>query len=126
MPIVETVHSTLRWVIVLVAVVAAVKFALGWWRGGRYGGMDRGLSSGFSGLMDLQALLGVALLVLKGITPLRLEHAGTMIVAVVVAHLPMRWKNAPDAVRYRNGLFAVLGALLLVSLGIALLPESSG
>jgi len=80
---------------------------------------------GFSGLMDLQALLGVILLFglsSGGFPGYRMEHLTTMLLAVIVGHLPMRWKNAPPALRFRNGLFCILGALLLVLVGIARLP----
>jgi len=51
------VHSFIRWIIMAVAVVAIVKFAVGWAANSLFKGMDRGLASGFSGLMDLQVLL---------------------------------------------------------------------
>ena len=37
MQILLMIHSIVRWLIVLVAIVAAVKFALGWLRGGTFG-----------------------------------------------------------------------------------------
>ncbi len=127
MDILLVVHSYLRWLILLVAVIAAVKFAIGWLRGGAFKGMDRGLASGFSGLLDLQVTLGLILMVWMGLAgagfPMfRVEHAITMIVAAVVAHLPARWKNAADKVRFRNTLFCVLGALLLIYVGVMSLP----
>lgn len=120
-------HSYLRWLVLLVAVIAVVKFAIGWLRGGAFKGMDRGLASGFSGLMDLQVTLGLILMIWTGLAGVgfpmfRIEHAGTMIVAAVVAHLPARWKNAGDKIRFRNTLFCVLGALLLIFFGVMSLP----
>ncbi|MBI3153172.1 MAG: hypothetical protein HYZ21_13630 [Chloroflexi bacterium] len=120
-------HSYLRWLILLVAVIAVIKFAIGWLRGGSFKGMDRGLASGFSGLMDLQVTLGLILMIWTGLAGVgfpmfRIEHAGTMIVAAVVAHLPARWKNAGDKIRFRNTLFCVLGALLLIFFGVMSLP----
>ena len=128
MGIVLMLHSIVRWVIVVVALVAIVRFTLGWLRHGQYGGMERGLASGFSGLMDAQVLLGIIFLLWSGLTgagfpAYRLEHAGALIVAAIVAHLPLRWKNAPDAIRYRNTLAAVVGSLALVVFGVALLPQ---
>ncbi len=120
-------HSHLRWLVLLVAVIAVVKFSIGWLRGGEFKGMDRGLTSAFSGVMDLQATLGFILFIWMGVTGLgfpmyRIEHAVTMIIAASVAHLPARWKNAADGIRFRNGLFCILGALLLVYLGVMRLP----
>ncbi|MFN8384446.1 MAG: hypothetical protein U0V02_21080 [Anaerolineales bacterium] len=127
MNILLMIHSIVRWLIVLVAVVAVVKFALGWLRGGEFKGMDRGLSSGFSGLLDLQVTLGLILMIWTGLAGVgfpmfRIEHATTMIIAAVVAHLPARWKKATDSIRFRNTLFCVLGALLLVYVGVMRLP----
>ena len=50
-----------------VAVVAIVKFAIGWAANSLFKGMDCGLASGFSGLMDLQVLLGLIYFIWNGI-----------------------------------------------------------
>ena len=118
------IHSILRWLIVIVGVVALVKLGLGWLRGQAFAKMDRGLLSGFSGLMDLQMLLGLIFLIGDGIAgsgfpTLRIEHAVTMILAVAVTHLPARWKKADDKTRLRASFWAVLGARLLVYVGVA-------
>lgn len=120
-------HSHLRWLVLIAAALAVVKFAHGWLTKSEFKRIDRGLSAGFSGVMDLQAALGLVLIVWMGAAgmgfPLyRIEHGATMILAAVVAHLPARWKRADDDVRFRNALFCVLGALLLVYLGVARLP----
>lgn len=122
-------HSYLRWLIVIVAITAIVKFAIGWLRGGAFKGMDRALAAAFSGTLDLQATLGLINLLWLGFsadgggfTRQRLEHAFIMILAAVLGHLPARWKNSPDGVRFRNAFFCILGALLLIYIGVATLP----
>ena len=127
MQILLMIHSYVRWLIVLVAIAAVIKFALGWLRGGQFKGMDRGLASGFSGLIDPQATLGLILMLWSGFSGVgfpmfRIEHATTMVIAAVVAHLPARWKTAADKTRFRNTLFCVLGALLLIYVGVMRLP----
>ena len=127
MNILLTVHSALRWLILIVAVAAIVKFLIGWLRRSPFTGMDRGLMSGFSGLMDLQATLGLILLLWGGFAGMgfpryRIEHGFFMILAAVAAHLSARWKNAEAAVRFRNDLFLILASLLLVVIGISVLP----
>jgi preprotein translocase subunit SecY len=129
MSVLLTIHSYVRWLIVIVAVIAAVKFAIGWLRGGAFKSMDRGLTSGFSGLIDLQVTLGIILLVWSGLAGVgfpmyRIEHAVTMIIAAVVAHLPARWKNADDKTRFRNSLFIVLDVLIIIFIGVMRLPQT--
>jgi hypothetical protein len=119
-------HSLVRWVIVLVAIVAAVKFAPGWLRGGAFGKMDKGLASGYAGLLDLQGALGLIYLLWDGYAgggwPLgRLEHTGLMIVAIVLAHLSARLPAANDKLRFRNLFLGVVGSLVLIVLGVALI-----
>lgn len=122
------IHSAIRVAILVFAVIVILKFGFGWLAKGSFGGTDRGLQVAFSSLMDVQALFGLVLLLGGGFSgvgfPLyRIEHAVLMIIAVVVAHLPARWKDASDAVRYRNSLFAVIASLLLVLAGIASLGQ---
>lgn len=127
MNILLSIHSIVRWLIVAVGVIALVKFAIGWLGNGRFSGMDRGLTSGFSGLIDLQATLGLVFLLWSGFAgdgfPMyRIEHAITMILVVVVAHLPARWKKSPDKIRFRNSLAVVVGTAVLIFAGVASLP----
>jgi uncharacterized membrane protein YphA (DoxX/SURF4 family) len=127
MTILFMAHSGLRYLILLVAAIAVVKFAIGWLQGSEFKGMDRGLTSAFSGLMDLQVTLGLIFLLWDGFTgrgfPLfRIEHAVVMVIAAVVAHLPMRWKNTEPKRRFRNTLFTIIGSLLLVIVGLLMLP----
>lgn len=127
MDILLMAHSGLRWLVLLIAVIAIVKFLAGWMSRSRFTGMDRGLMAGFSGLMDLQVMLGLILLVWSGMAgagfPLyRIAHGSIMILAGVVAHLSVRWRNAEDLVRFRSSLFLIVGSIILVLLGIVVLP----
>jgi hypothetical protein len=128
MSVLLTIHSVVRWVIVIAAVVAAAKFAIGWLRGGAFQSMDRGLASGFSGLIDLQVTLGIIYFIWNGLAAegfpmFRIEHAITMIIAAVVAHLPVRWRNADDKTRFRNSLFIILDVLIIIFIGVVRLPK---
>lgn len=120
-------HSGLRWLVLLLAMIAIVKLLVGWLRGSQYTGLDRGLMSGFSGLMDLQVTLGLVLLLWSGFTgagfPLyRIAHGLVMILAAVLAHMSARWRNAEGPVRIRRNLFVVATSIVLVLVGIAVLP----
>lgn len=125
MEFLETLHGEIRWLIALVAVIAIVKFAVGWLRRSNYDErIDRGLMTGFTVLMDINVTLGIILIVTLGVTQsfwpgYRFEHALTMIIAAVIAHTSIAWRNSPDDTKkYRNNLLAVLGALLFVFIGV--------
>ncbi len=120
-------HSLVRWAIVAVGVIGLVRYALV--MTGRMPGnkMDRGLMSGFTGLMDLNVLLGLIYLLWSGLaTPIgfpfqRLEHAVTNVIAVVVAHIfaARAKKAADDKVMARNNLLGIVVSLVLVVVAVA-------
>ena len=119
-------HVALGLLILVFALVAIVKYLIGWLGKGQFKGMDRGLMSGFSGLMDLQATVGILLLLWvalagEGLPLSGILHGVIMIAAAVVAHLPARWKNADDVTRFRNNLFTIVAALIVVFIGISVI-----
>ena len=125
MAILLEIHSILRWLIVLVGFTAIVKFLVGMARKSTFGKMDRGLSSGFSGLMDLQVTLGLLYFLITGFGgagfPLyRIEHLTTMLIAAVIGHAPSMFKKAPN--KHARAFYAVIGALILVVIGVYRLP----
>jgi hypothetical protein len=123
MAVVLIIHSLVRWLFVILAVAVAVKFAIGWLQNKEFTKMDRGLLAGLTGAIDLQLLLGLILLIGDGqYTSRQLEHAFTMILALLLLHImPRRWREAESAIRFRNNLAVVLVALLLIILGVAAL-----
>ena len=127
MNVIARIHSLLPWAIMLVAALSIIRFALGWLRGLKFSGMDRGLNAAFSGLLDLQTMIGLIFFLWTGFAAdffprYRFEHLGLMLLAAAAAHLPAMWKKKDDRTRFRNGLLSVLLALLLVYLGVTLLP----
>ena len=119
------IHSIVRWLIVVVGIVAIIKFAIGWARKSAFDKMDRGLSSGFSGLMDLQVMLGLLYFLITGFGgvgfPLfRIEHLVTMLLAAAAEHAPAMFKKANN--KFAVALGAVVVALLLVYVGVMRLP----
>lgn len=119
------IHSLVRWLIVFVGAVALVKFAIGLAQNSAFGKMDRGLSSGFSGLMDLQVLLGLIYFLITGFggvgfPAFRIEHAVTMFIATGVAHTPAMFKKATN--KYAVALGAVIVTLILIYIGVSFLP----
>ncbi len=119
MDILLWLHSYVRWLVVLVAIIAAVKFAVGWLQKQKPAAMDRGLMSAFSGLVDLQVLLGLVLLIGSGIYSMqRIEHAGTMIIAAVLAHLPMLWRKGDSPNVLRNNFLVIVAVMILIVAGV--------
>lgn len=117
-----TFHSHFRWLILLSAVVVVVAYLAGILGKREFSRVDRLLGSSFVGLIDVQALLGIILLGHRIATGLLnhhvAEHAVTMILAVVLAHLPARWRQAESGVRFRNSLLCYSGGLTLLAVGI--------
>ncbi len=127
MEFLATAHSILRWIILLAGLAALARFLIGWQRGGQFAGLENGLRNGFTGLMDLQLLLGAVILFVTGFggagfPAYRLEHTFYMVLAVIAAHLQARWKASPDDIRFRNSSLSILAALVLIFVGVARLP----
>ncbi|MFN2222631.1 MAG: hypothetical protein ACK2UH_08775 [Candidatus Promineifilaceae bacterium] len=118
-----TLHSINRWIIVVVAVAALIKFLIGWLQNSNYQRVDRILMAAYSGLLDLQLLMGIILLINHRFARRPLEHAITMIIAIALAHASRVWRDKPDRVRYRNNFLAILIGLLLIIAGVAILPQ---
>lgn len=120
-------HSDVRWLVLFVGGFAILKFGWGWWRGSAFKGFDRALTAAYSGLIDLQAVLGIVFFFWSGYTGdgfprFRFEHAFAMLLALIAAHLPARWRNLEDRIRFRRTLFAILASVALILTGISTLP----
>jgi hypothetical protein len=118
-------HSVVRWIIVITGFGAIVKFLIGMARRDKFGKMDRGLSSGFSGLVDLQVTLGLLYFFITGFGGVgfpmfRIEHMAAMLVADAVAHAPSMFKKAAN--KYVVSFYAIIGALILIVIGVGRLP----
>lgn len=121
------VHSLLRWLVAIVALVAVVRFGYGWLTKQSFQKMDRGLMSGLAGMVDTQLLLGIILLVGLGFSGReRWEHAFTMVLVAVLGHLPLRWKNASDTNKFRNNFITVVVMILLVIAGVWVIRPGLG
>lgn len=120
-------HSLVRWVIEIVSAIALIWFLLVWLRGLRSERLDRGLMAAFSGVIDIQVFLGIIYILWSGFAGAgfpryRIEHAIIMIVAAVLAHLSVRWRDSDYRLRARNNLFLILGVMVLVIIGLSRVP----
>ena len=126
--IVLEIHSGVRWLLVAVSLISLVWFVLVWQRVTRNENADRSLMAAFSGLLDLQVLIGLILILWSGFAGFgfpryRIEHAFMMIIAAVDAHLSARWRNAEMHIRARNNVALIVGVLVIVYIGVSLLPQ---
>ncbi len=126
--IVRYTHSIVRWIVVVITVVAIIKLIAGVVQGNAFDALAQRLMLAFSMGVTLQWVVGLVLLVSLGsVTGFGFrhfwEHAGIMTVAVALAHMHNRWKNASDSTRYRASLAIVVIVLVLVFAGVALLPQ---
>jgi hypothetical protein len=122
MEILVGIHGLVRWLVVLVAVIAVVRYALVMAGKAQSSGMERGLMSGYTGLLDLNVLLGVIIIIGLGEWEVvQIEHAVTNIIAVVVAHIfAQRAKKIEDPkLKARTSLLGVVISILIIVVGVA-------
>jgi hypothetical protein len=81
------VHSHMRYLVLLAAVVALVAAAAGMRRTTGNRGPERGTMAAFVGVVDIQVLLGLVLLALFPFYPALIGHIVMMVVAAVTAHV---------------------------------------
>lgn len=109
-----SLHSIVRWAIVIIGVIAVVRAFIGWFGGRQWQQLDDRLGLGFTTTMDINLLLGLLLYFLSPLTRSALqdfgaamgnsalrffavEHALLMVIAVVLAHIGRaRSKKAGD------------------------------
>ena len=116
-------HSINRWLIVVAAIVALVVYAMTWLNNSPMGQNRRPMMI-YTGLMDLQVLLGAIVLVGMAAYPrYQLEHATTNLIAVLLAHFLPRLRAATPQAQARNNVLAVVVSLLIIIAGVAVLPQ---
>lgn len=116
-----TIHGEIRWLVALMAAIIIIKFLIGWLGKKQYASLDRTLLTIYTILMDINVLLGLILLFFApgGFSGPRLEHATTMILAAIAAHMTAVWRKSDDSsTKYRNQLLMVLLSVLLVVMGV--------
>ncbi len=124
MDMILTTHGHLRWVLALVAVIALVRFLIGWFGGGKVTAVDKTLGQILAWSMTLQLVLGVINLVnlisVGAFNAARhIEHLTYGVLAVGLSHaLPLRKEEREDGARFRSAAIMTLAALLLVVLSV--------
>lgn len=80
-----SLHSAVRYLVLLAGVVAII-IALVRLKAGTTGDPGRIAGAAFTGLLDLQVLLGIGVLLTRPFYPALIGHLTMMILAVAVAH----------------------------------------
>lgn len=136
--LVLSLHSIVRWAVVIVGVIAVVRAFIGWFGGRQWQQLDDRLGLGFTSVLDINLLLGLLLYFFfsplttnafkdfgaaMGNSSVRfflVEHSLVMIVAVVLAHIGRsRSKKASEdkskfkqaAIFFGVAMLAVLAAI---------------
>lgn len=115
-------HSGLRWLIVVAAVAAVIFFGYSWLAKKYNKKPARILTAAYSGMLDMQVLLGLIFMFMTGVSRYRLEHMSVFIGVAVLAHLPRKWRDGADEIYFRNTFITVLATLVLIFVGVAVLP----
>ena len=112
-------HSGLRYLVLLAGIAALVMLAIDL-SAKRQSGAARGLTAAFTGLLDLQVLLGIALVVGGVYYGALMGHLMMMILAVGAAHATsILAKREPDARKATIARLAgVIAAIVLIIVGI--------
>ncbi|PKO06391.1 MAG: hypothetical protein CVU41_06625 [Chloroflexi bacterium HGW-Chloroflexi-3] len=127
-----SLHNVIRWVVLVLGVVLVVRSILGWMKKWDYQERDRKLTPFFSGVYDLQILLGIILFFTKGWGSVLMnaggevmktsvqrffavEHWTLMIVAAVLIHIgSAQVKKATENIKkYKRATIWFTIALLL-------------
>ena len=113
------VHSGVRYLVLFAGVIALVWFAWGKARNRPFGGPGPALLAGFTGLLDVQVLLGLSLVIGGRRPPVIGGHIACMVLAAITIHAVSRaHKRHPQPAGYGLPLFGVALSLALIVLGI--------
>jgi hypothetical protein len=119
-------HSGLRFLVLLAAVVALVVQAMGLFGRRPYDRPSRLSMAAFTGLLDLQVLLGIALVALGCFYGPLMGHLMMMLLAAAAAHgcSVFARKQADGRRAHTVALVGVVLALLLIVVGIGAIGRS--
>ncbi len=112
------IHSATRYAVLAVALAALLKFAVGLATRRKPGVADRILGSTFAGLLDLQIVLGLAMVLTGFFYPALAGHIVMMVLAAALAHGALVANRRRKEPGFVLPLVAVGGASLLIVGGV--------
>ncbi len=119
-----SIHNFVRWIILLVMLATLLRVYSGWLGKRAWQPMDRMLALVFSVGIDVQLLLGLVLILVKGFAAVEsviwMEHVPAMLLAVVFAHVgnAQAKKAETDVEKFRKAAIWFSLTMLLVLLAI--------
>jgi hypothetical protein len=137
-PFILTLHSILRWVVLILAVVAVVRALVGWFGKKEWTALDDRLGMLLSGSMDLQVLLGFILYIfLSPFTQttfqdfgaamsnelLRywsVEHVLLMILALILIHVGRATSKVAEEATSKHRRAAIFFGLAMLAILLAI------
>jgi hypothetical protein len=112
------IHSGLRFVVLALGLAALVLCFLGASKKAPFGGPGRGIASAFSGMLQLQGLIGIGVAAMGLWQPRDVGHLVMMLTAAVLCQVMLsRNRRAPQP-NWVRPLIGVGGALVLIFGGI--------
>lgn len=137
-PIVLAAHNIVRWIVLILGVIAVGRALYGWFSKGEWTDTDRRLGIFYTSSIDVQLLLGLILYIFlspitqevfrnfgeamgnPGLRFFGLEHAFFMILAVVFAHLGSAFSRraGEPATKFRMAAIWYGLALIVILLGM--------
>ena len=127
----QFLHSWLRWIFLVIAIVALVYFLLNWVQQKPWVKQGQTLLTIFSSTLGLQWIIGLVLFLAYQVPAdftirHQWEHLVPQTIALVIAHLHFRWRRREmsDANRWRNGLLLMVAVLIIIVIGITVLPTN--
>jgi hypothetical protein len=121
-------HSLVRWLVVIAAVAAIIRYVIDLVGKSPDAEMGRKLMLAYTILLDVNVLLGIILIVGRAIgvgqiLPVWIEHAITNFVALIVAHIfaarSRKMDDAKRAAKWRLG--GVVISILMIVAGVAVI-----
>ncbi|MCC6616947.1 MAG: hypothetical protein IT320_25980 [Anaerolineae bacterium] len=127
--IVQFLHSWLRWIFVIVAIVGLVYFLINWLQQKPWVKQGQTMLTIFSSTLGLQWIIGLVLflayLSAGSSSRTQVEHLVPQTIALIVAHMHFSWRRREmaDATRWRNGFLLMVAVLVIIVIGISVLPS---
>jgi len=120
-------HSGVRYLVLLMGIAALAYALFGLATGRRYDRGMRILAGSFNGLLDLQIVLGIALLIFgRGYSMVIVGHVVMMVFAAAATHIPsgVMKRRDPEERTYGPHAVGIGAALGLIVLGIVAIGRS--